>query len=261
MAYSSESKQRGYIPPQNDEEKLLMKRVTEWVHQLEYSDRPRCTSFLSDREQALAVSALQKCKWTEYVFSGGYDAAERKLLCIYSGEKPEEPFPARCLNIEVLQKDKTLSHRDYLGALLSLGIKRECVGDILVTEDGAQCFVLEKQSGLVLEELLSVGRCHVHVSYAQTESVSAPAGREFTVSLASMRLDALLAEMIHTSRSNAVQLIRGGAVEINHIPSTKPHEPVYEGDTFSVRGYGKFRLQKIGEQSRKGRTFVSYLQY
>ena len=76
-----------------------------------------------------------------------------------------------------------------------------------------------------------------------------------------MRLDALLAEMIHTSRSNAVQLIRGGAVEINHIPSTKPHEPVYEGDTFSVRGYGKFRLQKIGEQSRKGRTFVSYLQY
>ena len=66
------------------------------------------------------------------------------------------------------------------------------------------CF--EKQSGLVLEELSSVGRCHVHVSYAQTENVSAPAGREFTVSLASMRLDALLAEMIHTSRSNAVKL-------------------------------------------------------
>ena len=98
----------------------------------------------------VSYTHLDVYKRQEYVFSGGYDAAERKLLCIYSSEKPEEPFPARCLNIEVLQKDKTLSHRDYLGALLSLGIKRECVGDILVTEDGAQCFVLEKQSGLCL---------------------------------------------------------------------------------------------------------------
>lgn len=261
MAYSSDLKQRGYIPPQNEEEKLFVKRVEEWVHQVEYSEYPRFSAFLSDREQALALSVLNKCRWSDYAFAGGYDAAERKVLCIYDGQRPEEIFPAQCLRVEVLQKEKALTHRDYLGALLSLGLKRECIGDILVAQDGAQCFVLERQTALVCEELSSVGRCSVRVSQAPVETLCVPAGREFTVSLASMRLDALLAEMVHTSRANAAQLIRSGAVEINHIPSTKPHEPVYQGDVFSVRGHGKFRLQKIGEQSRKGRTFVSYLQY
>lgn len=261
MAYSSDGKQRGYIPPQTEDEHLLIRRVMEWVHQAEFSLRPRFTGFFTDREQALAVAALQKCQWETYEFNGGYADAERKLLCIYAAQKPENVFPAQCLAIEMLQKDKKLTHRDYLGALLSLGIKRECVGDILVGENGAHCFVLERQVPLVCEELSSVGNCNVRVEIADPRLATRADGQEHTVSLASLRLDALLAEMIHTSRANAVQLIRDGAVSINHIPVSKPHESVYEGDNFSVRGYGKFRLKKIGAQSRKGRTFVSYLQY
>lgn len=261
MASSSNSKQRGYVPPQNDEEKLWLRRVTEWVRQVEYTGKPKATSFLNDREQMLAVSALNKEKWSSYTFFGGYEGADRKILCIYRDEKPAEFFAAKCLSIVVQQQSFVLTHRDYLGALLSLGITRECIGDILICENGARCFVMNRHIPVVCEELLSVGHYRVCVTQEDAEVVALPAGQEYTVSLASLRLDALLAEMIHSSRSNAMQLIRGGAVEINHVPVSKPHEPVYEGDTFSVRGYGKYHLKTIGAQSRKGRTFVSYLQY
>lgn len=262
MASSSEPRQRGFIPPQSDEERLLVRRVAELAGAVRRDGAPRFTAFLSDREQALALSALHKQQWADFTFEGGHEGAERKLLCLYDGEAPERPFPAHCLQLEAQHPAAPLTHRDYLGALLSLGLRRECTGDIIVDSEGsAYAFVLDSAAPLVLSELVSVGRCAVRVSEASAPGTAAAGGTERTASVSSLRLDAVLAAMLHVSRGQAAALIHGGGVSVNHVDTACVHADVYENDVFSIRGHGKFKLSKIGAQSKKGRTFISYLQY
>ena len=156
------------------------------------------------------------------------------------------------LFIETPHAERALTHRDYLGALLSLGIKRECLGDILPCPNGAYVFALPRIAPLLLEDLTSVGRCAARVRTASSEALPPiPQPEEKTASVASLRLDAVLAAMLHVSR----------AVDVNHVTMSSALSEVYENDRFSVRGYGKYRLCGTGARSRKGRTFVSYLEY
>jgi RNA-binding protein YlmH len=263
MACSSEPSRRGYIPPQTDDERLLQRRIAELVKAAECSGLARTTAFLNDREQELALAALHRQRWEQYVLWGGREAAERKLLCVYGGDVPPDTFAAQCIRIEPQKPARALTHRDYLGAILSLGIKRECVGDILVNADTpyADVMVLDTVAPLLLQELREVGRCTVRVSAAALPTASAAAGEEKQASVSSLRLDALLAAMLHCSRTQAASLIKSGAVEINHVETSCVHADVYADDVFSVRGYGKYKLCSVGKQSKKGRTFVSYLQY
>jgi len=254
--------QRGYIPPQNDDERMLVRRIGELARAVRARGGARHTSFLNDREQELARAALSPLSFEQYVLDGGYPQAERCVLCLYEGQPPEDPL-VECLRIEIPHAENPLTHRDYLGALLSLGIKRECIGDILPCEGGAYVFALPRIAPLLMEDLVSVGRYAARVCAAADGSKlpPLPSPEEKTATVASLRLDAVLAAMLHVSRADAVRLIQGGAVEINHVPTASPHSEVYENDKFSIRGYGKYRLCGIGALSRKGRTFVSYLEY
>ncbi len=253
---------RGYIPPVDDEERLFVRRVKELAQAVRSTGAPRTTAFLSDRQQVLARAALSSVDFAEYHFDGGHPEAERGVLCLH-GENESDGAPQFfCLRLEMTGERAALTHRDYLGALLSLGIKRECVGDILVSDSGAYVFLLQAVAPLVREELSRVGRCTVRVSDARSDELPKQTERPLrTASVASLRLDAILAAMLHISRSDAAGLIKSGAVEINHVPAASAHAEVYGGDTFSVRGYGKYHLSEIGSQSRKGRTFVSYFEY
>lgn len=104
------------------------------------------------------------------------------------------PLPAVCLFAQTLRADRALTHRDYLGALMSLGIRRECIGDILLSEDGAYLFVLDTVAPLVCDELSSVGRCSVCVRAGRAEELpSGKSARHQTATVASLRLDAVLA--------------------------------------------------------------------
>lgn len=222
----------------------------------------RHTSFLNDREQDLARAALAPLGFDTYVMDGGYPGAERCVLYLYEDTPPGDAALTECLFVETPHADKPLTHRDYLGALLSLGIKRECLGDILPGAGGAYVLTLADIAPFLLDTLVSVGRCAVRVRTAQIQELPQPDAREEkTATVASLRLDAVLAAMLRVSRADAVRLIQGGAVEINHIPTDSPHSEVYENDRFSVRGYGKYKLSGVGALSRKGRTFVSYLEY
>lgn len=253
---------RGYIPPVDDEERLFVRRVRELAGAAQSSGTPRQTAFLSDRQQALACAALSAVGFAEYHFDGGYPEAERKILFLHgdSGKSAAPRFS--CLFLEAMGEHTALTHRDYLGALLSLGVKRECVGDILPGEAGAYVFLLDTVAPLLREELSRAGRCTVRVRAAQAGELPKQEERPVRrVSIASLRLDALLAAMLHISRADAAGLVKSGAVEINHVPTASIHAEVYENDTFSIRGYGKYHLSEIGSQSRKGRVFVSYFEY
>ena len=253
--------ERGYIPPKDDSERMLVRRIGEMAQAVAARGGVRQTAFLSDREQALAYAALAPLRFESYVLDGGYPEAERRILCLYQDVPPQAPL-TETLFIETPQAERPLTHRDYLGALLSLGIKRECLGDILPCPNGAYVFALPRIAPLLLEDLTSVGRCAARVRTASAEALPPiPQPEEKTASVASLRLDAVLAAMLHVSRAEATRLIQGGAVEVNHVPMASAHSEVYENDRFSVRGYGKYRLCGTGARSRKGRTFVSYLEY
>lgn len=260
-ASSSEPRrERGYTPPVNEEERSFVRRVEDMARAAQYAG-VRCTRFLSDREQALAKATLAHVDLPFGVW-GGYEGAERAVLCI-GAQDVQARADIRCVQITPYPQTAPLDHRDYLGALMGLGVERACIGDILALGQGGACvFLVPAAAKLAVEELREVGRFSVHVSLAEhAPQVEQVQHNIATASVASLRLDAVLAAMLSLSRTQVVQCIRSGAVSINHVPVQSAHAEVFENDVFSVRGHGKYKLCKVGGKSRKGRTIVSYFQY
>ncbi len=265
MASSSEPGRRGYAPPQNDQERLLQRRTEDLCRIAQNRGIARYSGFLSDREQLLAQAALDRlgCDWG--FFEGGWPGAERKLLCLEPAGASGDP-PICCVILCcAVQPGQAPAHKDYLGSLLGLGLERECVGDILLDParpGTAYAFLLERAAALACAELVSVGRFSARAEMFQGPVPVEPPQRELkTVTVASLRADAVLAAMLHVSRGQAEELIRGGRVEICHLPISSGHAPVYEGDIFTVRGIGRFKLESLGGKSRKDRLFIQYFQY
>ena len=237
MASSSDTANavRGFVPPQNDDERRLMRRVEELCRVAVSRGIPRYTGFLSDREQSLAQAACNKAGCSCIRFWGGFDAAERRVLCIEPPDAwQEEPLAyLQC----TAYGDKLPTHRDYLGAILGLGLERSCVGDLLADperEDTFYAVILADKREFINAELTGAGHCTVHTAC----------------------IDALPARL-----ARAAEYIAAGRVEINHLPLKAAHETAYAADIFTVRGVGRFKLAAIGGKSRKDRLFISFYQY
>ena len=148
------------------------------------------------------------------------------------------------------------SHKDYLGSLMGLELRREALGDIVLPADTpgtAYVFALETAGELICRELLQVGRTEVTATLLSLDEVP-----EFPQAV---RLDAVLAAMLHCSRGQACEWIAAGRVEINHLPAESAHAPVYEGDVFTVRGKGRFGLTALPGKSKKDRSIIEFFQY
>ena len=151
----------------------------------------------------------------------------------------------------------TPGHRDYMGALLGMGIDRQWLGDIRVIGSRAYVFCLPS----VLRHLLSiekVGRCGVKTRELELNQVPVPERKvkEKRFSVQSMRLDAVLAGLFDLSRSEAARQIQAGLVTVNYLDCLKCDQAVKPGDILSLRGKGKAKLTGTGGESRKGRLFV-----
>ncbi len=255
---------RGYIPPQTPEEQLLVRRVQDAAASVCSRGGYRFLGFLDERGRALAQARLNKENVAAF-FWGGYEGAGRCLLGLAEEFPPEkEAFPLAALRITCWQPGRTVpadklpGHRDYLGALLGLGLKRECVGDILTDGDSATCFLDVKMQQVVMDELTSVGRLSVRVEPADLQALAAwqPRTQQLRVNVPSLRADAVLAALLHLSRADASGLVQRGAVSVCHMPLTQLHATIQEGDTLSVRGAGRWRILAVGGQSKKGRIWL-----
>lgn len=270
MASSSEHaapKTRGFLPPQNDAERLIMRRAEDLYNGAQKHWSAKWSSFLSDREQALCAAALNRCGCEWYRFEGGFEAAERKLLGIVPPGEPEEP-PLAFLQIDCSWDGgaQPPSHKDYLGALTGLSVQREAFGDILLDEEtlGRAYLAALSSAAPLVEELTGVGRASASVRRCDAAALAALSQKPRplrTATVASLRLDAVLAAMMNCSRGMAAELIRAGRVELNHVLVQNAHSDVYEGDLFTVRGHGRWRLEALGGKSRKDRLFIKFFQY
>ncbi len=152
----------------------------------------------------------------------------------------------------------TMGHRDILGSLMALGVEREVFGDIVDGSSPAFVVCLRRMAPFVRENLLRIGAVAVRLTESPLSDI--PARKETfvkkTVTVASLRFDAVVAEGFDIKRSDAAAMITRGLVMLNHVPCEKPERRLDEGDLMSIRGQGRVKILVVGQQSRKGRTFV-----
>ncbi len=232
-------------------------RIEDLCFRAERTGRVQSTMFLDGREQALAQGVCNHLG-ARCTFSGGWPEAERRCLFVLPDDfsAPDEQAVLCAVRIE---GGKGLTHRDYLGSMLSIGIRRECVGDILVSEQSADAIVTRAAGGLLVSELFRAGRQEVRADLIPLEELNVPERRKKRSSgtVASLRLDALGALAFSIQRTAMAALIEKGAVSVNWTPCLKPGKELSCGDVLSVRGYGRAEVEEVGGQSKKGRTYVT----
>lgn len=247
------------------EEQLFRKRIQELAETCFRRDVPVHTNFLNLNEQTIFQSISGTLPPVKYVLSGGSCASERKVVCFlpsYETELMEPPYD--CIEISPVSQRfaEELSHRDFLGAIMNLGIERSMIGDIILKDGTAYVFVLKKISRYVTEKLLTVRRTPVKaVVSTELEETLMPDFEEINGTVSSLRLDSITALCGRLSRTKAVSYIEGEKVFINGQPALSPSRLLKEGEVLSIRGIGKFLFSRAGGQTKKGRTVVTLLKY
>lgn len=219
------------------------------------------TNFLDVYQQS-AVRAYLNKKGVNFDFYGGFDGSERRLAVFmpdyiedvgYFNENPE----ASPLSLLRIEKDgfSSLSHRDYLGALMGLGIKREMIGDIVTDDKGCFAAVMQNVAVYIAENLTSVGRGSVKV-LPEKDFSAVKLNENFELircSSPSMRLDAVTSSAFNLSRSAACEKIRRGEVFLNGIQTLKNDAHVSFGSKLTLRGSGKVIIDEDAGVTKKGR--------
>ena len=243
------------------EELMLQKRLIE-LSRLSYQRGiVTFSDFLNLNELNILHTIPKHELDSAYVTFGGYDHSERQMVAFLPDALCYEyEYPISILKISPLQKkfSEKLSHRDYLGSLLNLGIERSKLGDILVEDDFAILFAHESLENYLMEELTRVRHTSIMISRMETaEFQYQPKVEEIKGSVSSVRLDSLLALAFHSSRTKLVAYIEGGKVFVNGKLVTSNGYQIKENDIVSVRGLGRFRYKEMTSQTKKGRCFVT----
>lgn len=249
----------------NPEDRVLLAKIWDKIQAGIRKNIPANTGFLSPRELDM----------TRYLFGqpeglhafGGYEDSERKML-IYLPDYCDSSMlhgsdsPIVCLRATFYQAD-ALTHRDFLGALMGAGIARETIGDICVSKGYCDFFATAEIAPYLKQNFLSAGRAKFHLEQIPLTSVSVPdpETKEIKDTLASLRLDSVIAAGFRIGRSAAAQYISAGKAAIDGLPCEKPDKTVEEGAKLSVRGLGKCKLTTVNGQTKKGRISVVIHRY
>ncbi len=242
----------------------------------EKTGKTQFTNFLCESEIAYAEKSLFKNNSVECVFFGGYEEAERKICMLFpkgayfsGGECSEnskkiEDFPISAVFVKG-SGFKKFSHRDILGSLMSLGIKREVVGDIIISENMtcATVFVVRKMCDFVIEKLQNVSGDKVTCLEKDLKSLEFEPRKfkETFSTVASMRLDAVLCACLDISRDESEKIINREYVSINHEVMTKKDFICSGGSVISVKKHGRYLIESSGEKNKKGRVKIKILKY
>lgn len=245
------------------EDRLLLAKLWDKINSGIRRNIPANTGFLSPREQEMARYLFGECPGL--VAFGGYEGAQRQMLC-YFPEYLEPDFsedaPMVCLRATYYEKED-LSHRDFLGALMGFGIRRECVGDICVDKGSCDFFVTEEIAPSLLQSFLEVGRVKIRLTQVALTEANIPETeiKELHDTLASLRLDSVISSGFRIGRSLACSYISSGKAAIGGLPCEKADKQVCQGAEISVRGLGKIKLYSVNGQTKKGRISVVIHRY
>lgn len=245
------------------EDKLLAARLEDMIQLSRLRQSPRFSCFLTPEQQQLAKEFTQRRKLDNCMVYGGFPEAQRRVLGIFPpfAQSGENFFPVDAFTFHYRRGDAP-GHRDVLGSLMALGLRRESIGDIYPGEAFCVAALLRPAGGLVLEELKKIGGVGVRVSSGIPEDFAVEQSyEERWGTVQSPRLDSLVSLMTGLSREKSAALIRKELVR--HRDKTATSSSIFcgEGDHISIRGYGKYVVDNLGAPTKKGRLPVSYRKF
>lgn len=248
------------------EDKMCLSQILDKIEFSKSKQKIEYTDFLDMYQVSLVENFFRKIKFKNYKLYGGYEEAERKVAIIYP-EKYDEEMIKKNYNkilkvVKIIlpeEENGKYSHRNYLGGIVKLGIKREKVGDIVVSKEGAEIITLTDFSKILLQQLPGLTRfgnskiIEKEIDKLEIQEVKI---EEVKIIVPSLRMDNIVSDLIRTSRNKAVEVIKQERVFINGQNETKPSKMVKIGDKITVRGKGRFVVKQIEGTTRSGRTVL-----
>lgn len=241
-------------------ENELLRRALDLAHRAEKYAAPTNSAFLTPAEQQeLRALAARERDITMVFHGGGTDCDRMCAFFLPSWQEEAELDPGGAIGaLKISCAFGAPGHRDILGSVLGLGVKRESVGDIRIFGETAYLFCLGSVANYLAQNLEHVGRSGVKTAVIPLSEVPALERKykKVTFTVQSLRLDSVCGGMFGLSRSNANAQIVQGNVTVNYSPCLKPDRILHPGDIISLRGRGKGTLLEPGGTSRKGRQFT-----
>ena len=249
-----------------DNESLLKNKIMDAANRSFRQNVYTYTNFLDINEQSVFIQMQSNLNFVAFKLYGGSDACERQMVQFGSYETLgyEEDFPITLIKISPLIEKyaESLSHRDYLGALMNLGIKREMLGDITIKGKDAYVYCVSHIADFITDNLSTIKHTHIQCSIVDTSNIDcSPVLEDIEVLSASKRIDAAVASLTKLSRSQAVELFRARKIFINSRQMENNSYQLKINDVLVIRGTGKFIYQGCGKETKKGRVYLSFKKY
>lgn len=220
----------------------------------------KSTEFMNPFEIKNAMDIINSESDLKYHSDGGYEGAERSVLSIFPFYMEYEDIeaPIKFIQIDGNFKFRNVSHKDYLGSILGLGIKREKIGDILIHDDFCQVVVSSDICDYIVMNLTKVATNTVKVKEINREDLktSEKKYKDISFTVSSDRLDCVISGIYNISRQESLKYINAERVHLNYEKITSASKTVSSGELISVRGKGRSEVVEIGGETRKGRTRV-----
>ena len=243
------------------EQRLMLSRIIDIANAVKKQSCPKHSSFLDPALLYLVQTKLHFDTDLEVRYNGGYEHAERKLVCVYPDWYDIDTDVAVVLINVYGRMTESLSHRDYLGALMALGIKRETIGDIIPNGDMCHIFCKPEIADYITANFDKVGRFGVQCELAESDDIALPQREESVtrIPVASLRLDAVLAAAMNISRSKSAEMICAGAVNVNYAACQNQSYMLSANDLISVRRFGRVKVGDVTGVSKKGRMYLEII--
>ena len=239
----------------------LKKRLSELAERSYSHGIYTYTPFLGLSEQQVFYEIQREVAYAGFGMEGGSPLCERKMIRFGSPELLgyEETYPIRCLKIEPLTPKfaEHLTHRDFLGAVMNLGIERSTIGDIFVQDKEAVMFCQVSIADYLTESLEQVRHTPVKCTTAEVEGhLREPVREELSLSVTSPRVDTVIAKVYGLARSRSLELFRAGRVFVNGKLTENSSYALKNGDAVTARGFGRFVYNGEHGETRKGKMRI-----
>ncbi len=253
------------------EDKICLSQVLDKIEFSKTREKIENTDFLDMYQISLVENFLRKIKFENYKLYGGYEESERKILIIYPEKYNESMLEKnyskmlKVVRVSLPEEEKgKYTHRNYLGGIVKLGLKREKVGDILVSDDGADIVVVDDFAEILKQELPNLTRFEKsEITIEEIKNIRKKEIKleEIKIIVPSLRLDNIVSDLAKTSRNKAAQIINQERVFVNGQNETKLSKQIKLQDIITIRGKGRFVVKEFAGTTRSGRTIVVIEKY
>lgn len=247
------------------DEELLKRKLLDTANKAYHQNTYSYTGFLGMSELSVLYSMKKELDFIDFTTFGGAPSCERQMVQFGSEDELGYPgaFPIRVIKVLPLTPKfaEENNHRDYLGALMNLGLDRSLIGDIKIKDKEAYIFVAEHIAEFIINNLSCIRHTHVKCEITNDNIDIEPDFLELEVIAASRRADAVIAAIAKLPRGKAVELFRASKIFINGMCCENNSYQLKPGDILVIRGTGKYIFESSGNETRKGRIYITLKKY